>query len=296
LPTGLECSRGARWRVYRVSEVIAATVRPGSPSTRERTLTRVIALSGHKGGIGKSTTCVNLAAGLARKGQRTLLVDADAQADATFMFMQPDEVQADLRDVITGRGDGGVAITDAIQRTRIEGLDLLPATLDLARLDTELVSITSGEIRVARALEPIVEQYDFILIDQHASLSTLNVACLVAATDVIVPVDATKWGTRALVSFVNWFQDFRAEGIVSAGLLGVVVTKFQPRTRIGREVMDGLRGSGLPVFTAPIPLRVGAEDNVGDRLVTGDEGVDPDMGAAYADITREVLERVSVGV
>ena len=88
----------------------------------------------------------------------------------------------------------------------------------------------------------------------------------------------------------------RPRGLCRLACWGVVVTKFQPRTRIGREVMDGLRGSGLPVFTAPIPLRVGAEDNVGDRLVTGDEGVDPDMGAAYADITREVLERVSVGV
>ena len=139
----------------------------------------LIALSGHKGGIGKSTTCVNLAAGIARQGRRTLLLDADAQADATFMFIDQEiGVEADLRDVIIGRGRNAISITDAIRPTRIDGLDLLPATLDLARLDTELVSMTSGEIRVARALEPVMDVYDYVFIDQHASLSTLNVACL----------------------------------------------------------------------------------------------------------------------
>jgi chromosome partitioning protein len=256
---------------------------------------RVIALSGHKGGIGKSTTCVNLAAGIARQGHRTLLLDADAQGDATFMFIDQEVgVEADLRDVIIGRGRNAISITDAIRPTRIGGLDLLPATLDLARLDTELVSMTSGEIRVAKALEPVMDEYDYVLIDQHASLSTLNVACLAASTDVIVPVDATKWGTRALVSFVNWFSEFRAEGIVTAGLLGIVVTKYQPRTRISREVVEGLRGSELPIFDTLIPLRVGAEDNVGDRLVTGDVGAVADLSEAYEALTQELLGRVMV--
>jgi chromosome partitioning protein len=253
---------------------------------------RVIALGGHKGGIGKSTTAVNLAAGLARRGRPTLLVDADAQGDATFMFVEDmDGVEYDLRDVIVGRGHGAIPIAKAIRETRVELLDMLPATLDLARLDTELVSMTSGEIRVARALEPILDKYDFVIIDQHASLSTLNVACLAAATDVIVPVDATKWGVRALASFVNWFQEFRTEQIVTAGLLGVVVTKYQAHTRIGREVMEALAGQ-MPVFRTPIPLRVAAEDNVGSRLVTGDEGADRDLSEAYDAVTSEVIERV----
>src|SRR5512142_2135508 len=144
---------------------------------------RVIALGGHKGGIGKSTTAVNLAAGLAGRGKRTLLVDADAQGDATFMFVEdPDAIEYDLRDVIVGRGHGAIPIAKAIRPTRVPLLDILPATLDLARLDTELVSMTSGEIRVARALEPVLDTYEFVIVDQHASLSTLNVACLAAAS------------------------------------------------------------------------------------------------------------------
>lgn len=254
---------------------------------------RVIALGGHKGGIGKSTTAVNLAAGLARRGKRTLLVDADAQGDATFMFVEdPDAIEYDLRDVIVGRGHGAIPIAKAIRPTRVPLLDILPATLDLARLDTELVSMTSGEIRVARAVEPVLDTYEFVIVDQHASLSTLNVACLAAATDVIVPVDATKWGVRALVSFVNWFQEFRGEQIVTATLLGVIVTKYQPRTRIGREVLEALDGR-MPVFAARVPLRVAAEDQVGARLVAGDAGADRDLSKAYAAVTRELLERVN---
>lgn len=255
-------------------------------------MARVIALGGHKGGIGKSTTAVNLAAGLARRGKRTLLLDADAQADATFMFVDDlDEIEYDLRDVIVGRGLGAIPIEKAVLHTRLEGLDLIPATLDLARLDTELVSMPSGEVRVGRALDPLKERYDFVVIDQHASLSTLNVACLAAATDVIVPVDATKWGIRALASFISWFQDFRNEEIVTAGLLGVLVTKYQGHTRIGREVMGALNNR-MPVFNTTIPLRVAAEDQIGARLMTGDPGADPDLSSAYEAVTQEVLERV----
>jgi chromosome partitioning protein len=257
---------------------------------------RVIALGGHKGGIGKSTTAVNVAAGLARSGKRTLLLDADAQGDATFMFVEdPDAVEYDLRDVIVGRGHGPIPIETAIVPTRLEKLRLLPATLDLARLDTELVSMPSGEIRVSRVLEPILDSYDYILIDQHASLSTLNVACLAAATDVIIPVDASKWGIRALASFISWFQDFRNERIVTAGVLGVLVTKYQAHTRIAREVMDALGKRNLPVFATVIPQRVGAEDNVGKQLMTGDHGAEPILSAAYEAVTQEVIARVEEG-
>src|SRR5512144_1311116 len=103
---------------------------------------RTIAIANHKGGVGKTTTAVNLGAGLARAGYRTLLVDVDAQAHATFWFIDdPEAVDYDLQDVISK----GVPIEKTIQRTRIEGLDLLPATLALAPLETELVSMTRRE-------------------------------------------------------------------------------------------------------------------------------------------------------
>src|SRR5512144_598894 len=119
---------------------------------------RTIAIANHKGGVGKTTTAVNLAAGLARSGHRTLLVDVDAQAHATFWFVDdPDEIDYDLQDVISK----GVPVEKTLRRTRIDGLDLLPATLAVAALDTELVTMTRREDRIERALTGMADDYQF---------------------------------------------------------------------------------------------------------------------------------------
>lgn len=252
---------------------------------------RTLAIANHKGGVGKTTTAVNLAAGLARAGHRTLLVDVDAQAHATFWFVDdPDDVEFDLQDVISK----GVPIDKTIRRTRIEGLDLLPATLALAPLETELVSMTRREDRMQRALAAIADDYVFAVLDLAPSLSLVTLAALVASTDVIAPVSATKLAVGGLGAFLRWTDEFRAEGLITAPLLGVLITMADQRTRVTREVVEALRGSDLPIFDTVIPRRVAAEDQVGDRLVSGDPTANPDLAGAYADFTREVLDRAAV--
>ncbi len=252
---------------------------------------RTIAIANHKGGVGKTTTAVNLAAGLARAGHRTLLVDVDAQAHATFWFVDdPDDIEYDLQDVISK----AVPIDKTIRRTRIEGLDLLPATLALAPLETELVSMTRREDRVQRALSPAGDSYDFAVLDLAPSLSLVTLAALVAATDVIAPVSATKLAVGGLGAFLGWTDDFRAEGLITAPLLGILVTMADQRTRVTREVIEALSGSDLPVFETTIPRRIAAEDQVGDRLVVGDESANADLADAYARFTNEVLERTGM--
>lgn len=250
---------------------------------------RTIAIANHKGGVGKTTTAVNLAAGLARGGHRTLLVDVDAQAHATFWFVDdPDEIDYDLQDVISQ----GVPIEKTLRRTRIDGLDLLPATLAVAALETELVTMTRREDRIERALTGVADDYQFAVLDLAPSLSLLALAALVAATDLITPVSATKLAVGGLGAFVGWTEDFRAEGLITARLLGVLATMVERRTRVAREVLDALANSGLPLFETTIPRRVAAEDQVGERLVVGDVGAYPELAGAYHRFVDETLSRL----
>lgn len=252
---------------------------------------RTIAIANHKGGVGKTTTAVNLAAGLARSGLRTLLVDVDAQAHTTFWFVEdPADVDFDLQDVISG----GVPMDKAILHTRIEDLDLLPATLALAPLETELVSMTRREDRIKRALDTVADSYDVAVLDLAPSLSLVSLAALVAATDIVAPVSATKLAVGGLGAFLGWTDDFRAEGLIAAPLLGVLITMADQRTRVSREVTDALTGSDLPIFDVMIPRRVAAEDQVGNRLVVGDPDTNADLADAYQRFTDEVVKRAGL--
>lgn len=252
---------------------------------------RTIAVAIHKGGVGKTTTAVNLAAGLARQGFRTLLVDVDPQANATFWFVDDaGELDYDLQDVVSKQ----TPIDKVIRPTRVEGLDLLPATLGLALLDVELVSLTRREDRIKRALAEVEDRYDLALLDLAPSLSIVNLVALVAATDILAPVSAKKLSVAGLGAFLRWTEDFRAEGLVTAHLLGILVTMVDDRTRVSREVVRTLQGSDLPVFETLIPYRIGAEDQVAERLVVGDPGMNPAIGAAYGALVTELVERLGV--
>ena len=249
----------------------------------------IIAVANHKGGVGKSFTAVSLAAGMAHAGWRTLLVDCDAQANATSMFDPGDEVQFDLLDIIIG----GVEASKAVITTRVSGLDLMGASLDVARLDQELITRHYREEQVRRALAPLRDDYDVMVLDLSPNLGQLVITALNAATGLIVPTDASRWGRRGVAMFLEWAEELRHADVLSAELLGVVLTKYEEGTRISREVRDDLRAGPWPMFTTLIPKRVAAERMVAELRVIGDPEADFDLSQAYANLTAEVLDRLT---
>lgn len=251
----------------------------------------VIAIANHKGGVGKSFTAVSLAAGLAHGGWRTLLVDCDAQANSTSMFDPDEEVDLDLYDLIAQRAP----IAEVIRKTRIPNLELVPATLAVAKLDQELVMMHRREYQMAMRLQPVFDDYDAIVLDLSPNLGQLVISALNAADWLIVPTDASKWGRRGVHMFLEWAASLREHEVLSAELLGVLLTKYEPSTLISRETLTALHNDGLPMFDALIPKRTAAERMVSGGFVLGDAEADPDLAQAYAAFTVDVMNRVNEG-
>jgi chromosome partitioning protein len=253
---------------------------------------QVITMANFKGGVGKSTTAVNLAACLARSGHPTLLADCDPQANASEMFLAEDDIEFDFRSIIADR----VPTEKVVRNTRIGGLDVLPATFDLAYLDKELVVSANGVQRIERALRPVMGSYAYVVMDTGPNLSHLTLGALAASDHIIIPVSATVWSTTGLRKFIRWIDVYRDDEVIGAELLGLLATMVIRRTRIGRDVVEGLRQSPYPYFETTIPKRIGAEDAVMDRAVAGEPGVDPQFGGAYLAFADEVAARVAATV
>jgi chromosome partitioning protein len=251
----------------------------------------IVAIANHKGGVGKSFTAVNLAAGLARGGWRTLLVDCDPQGNSTSMFDPDDDVEFDIYDLIREE----TPISKVIRSTRLGNLDLVPSTLAVAKLDQELVTMHRREEQLTMGLAPIYQDYDAIVLDLSPNLGQLVIAALNAADWLIVPTDASKWGRRGVNMFLEWSSILRQHQVLSATFLGVLLTKYESNTLVSRETLKALQGDGLPMFDTIIPKRTAAERMVSDQIVLGDDNADPDLAQAYANFTVEVMTRVDEG-
>lgn len=248
----------------------------------------VIAIANHKGGVTKTVTSVSLAVGLARAGWRTLLVDCDAQANATSVFDPDDDVEYDLADLVKGVQP----LDKVIRTTRIEGLDLLPSTLALAELEQDLITMHRREDVIRYGLEPVADVYDTIILDLPPNLGTIVIAGLSAANSVIIPTDASRWGCEAVSKMLQWSETLREARVLTADLLGVLLTKYESHTNVARAVLKELQESPVPLFKTLIPKRVAAEKMAENRVVLGDPNSDLDLTKTYGAFAIEVMDRV----
>jgi len=215
---------------------------------------RVLAIANQKGGVGKSTTAVNLGGWLALDGHRVLIVDLDPQANAsTGVGVDPRRASATVYNVLVDDRD----VEDGIEPTAVKGLFCLPSNIDLAGAEIEMVPLLSREMRLKRALAPILGQYDFVLIDCPPSLGLLTVNALVAAGEVLVPIQCEYYALEGVGQLLKNVQLIRSSLNSGLRLAGIVLTMFDPRTKLAEEVERQVRGhfSGR-VFRSVIPRSV----------------------------------------
>ncbi|MBI3402736.1 MAG: ParA family protein [Acidobacteria bacterium] len=249
----------------------------------------IVAIANQKGGVGKTTTAINIAAGLALRGKRTLLIDLDPQANSTMSFLDMQQVSKSTYDVFA---DAAVTFADVILPSPVANLFIAPSRIALAKLEAKLIGEMDAHFRLKDKLESVRAAYSHIVIDCPPTLGLLTVNALVAATHLLIPIQSSYFALEGTDDLLETIEKVRARPNPALRILGVVITMHDKRTALARDIrLQIQKVFGGKVFKTVITKSVRLEESPAYKESIFTFAPDSTGATEYYSLCEEVIDR-----